>query len=59
MKKNYVIPAMQIVRINIRHQLLSGSEVSKAAGNVFNQETITGGNGQGRSRAFSDFDWDE
>ena len=59
MKKNYVIPAMQVVRINIRHHLLNGSDVTKAAGNVFNQNQITGSSGEGRSRAYSDFDWDD
>jgi len=58
MKKNYVMPQMKVVKINQRVSILAGSQtgVSEVKGNAgFNY--VGGGNGEGRSRGYDD--WDE
>jgi len=57
-KKAYQKPAMQVVKINIRHQLLSGSPVNRTTNNV-NMSYGGGGNGVSRSRDFDDWDDEE
>ena len=55
MKKNYVKPQIEVVKVNC--QILAGSkEVTGVSGNVF-EGTISGGSGGGRSRGSDD--WDE
>ncbi len=59
-KKSYQKPAMQVVTINIRHQLLSGSPVHNASTNLTGSDAINyGGGGSGPSRSRSFDDWDE
>lgn len=64
-KKPYQQPALRVVAINIRHQLLSGSPVNKVGGNAGltgagDDGTITGGSGPARSRSNSGWDgWDD
>ena len=57
MKKKYMMPTMQVVVLKQKCHILAGSPVGSARGNVFNQDNITGSNGQGRSRAV--FEWDD
>ena len=58
MKKKYVTPEMQAVKINQSMNLLSGSptpQAGTASGNAFGGD-ILGGSGSGRSR---ECDWDD
>ena len=55
MKKNYMKPALRVVRIQQKYQILSGSVTSVQGGDT----GITGGGpGSGPARARS-FDWDD
>ena len=58
MKKNYVMPQMKVVKINQRSFIMTSDPygVSSVGGNAgFNY--VGGGNGEGRSRGYDD--WDE
>ena len=58
MKKNYVMPQMKVVKINQRSFIMAsgGYGVNDVKGNAgFNY--VGGGNGEGRSRDYDD--WDE
>lgn len=55
-KKAYQKPAMQVVNINSRQQLLSSSPVTSVSGNAgFDY----GGGGSGRARSRGDWDDEE
>ncbi len=57
MKKVYVKPQMQVVKINQSANLLNNnSYATYTSGNVFNEQQISGWGGQGRSR---ECDWDD
>ncbi len=57
MKKMYVTPRIEVVKINQSVSLLSGSPTaSTASGNGGFSPTISGGSCTGRSR---EFDWDD
>ena len=59
MKKEYMKPQVEVVKVNIKSQLLAGSPYATSVdGNVF-EGTISGGSGGGRSRGYDDDDWDE
>ena len=61
MKKDYQKPQMQAVKINIRHQILAGSDGPNATsvdGNVF-KSSISGGSENARSRNSNDWDDEE
>ena len=58
MKKNYMKPALRVVRIQQKCQILSGSVTSVEGGDT----GITGGgpgSGPARARSFDWDDWDE
>ena len=58
MKKNYMKPALRVVRIQQKCQILSGSVTSVESGDT----GITGGgpgNGPARARGIDWDDWDE
>ena len=54
-KKEYMKPALQVVTINIRHQLLNTS----LTGTTNNASLNYGGGGSGPARSRSFDDWDE
>ena len=56
MKKMYVTPQVEVVKINQSVSLLSGSPVTSAGGNGGFSSTISGSSGTGRSR---ECDWDD
>ena len=57
MKKMYVTPQVEVVKINQSMNLLSGSpNASTASGNGGFSSTISGSSGTGRSR---ECDWDD
>ena len=58
MKKNYMKPQIEVVKVNMSCQILAGSnpQATSVDGHVF-QSTISGGSGGGRSRGCDD--WDE
>jgi len=61
MKKNYMKPALRVVRIQQKCQILSGS-VTTTSTNLDEGETLTiGGSGsvQGRARSNGGIDWDD
>ena len=58
MKKAYMKPQMEVVEIKMGQQLLAGSNVSNASGNVFSGN-VYGGSGDARARGYEDDDdWD-
>jgi hypothetical protein len=61
MKKEYMNPTMNVVKIQHRTHLLQASPVRRAANNVGLNENIGAGNVDARSRSFDGFDddWDE
>ena len=58
MKKNYMKPQIEVVKVNMSCHLLGNSKnnVDSIQSDVF-QSTISGGSGGGRSRGCDD--WDE
>jgi hypothetical protein len=56
MKRNYVKPEMQVVKINQSANILAGSPVGKVSGNA-DLNYGGGGSVSGRSRDYDD--WDE
>jgi len=61
MKRDYLKPAMRVVFLSARVQLLTGSPVNRNSNNVGLNEEIKAGSGTARSRSFDgwDNDWDE
>ena len=58
MKKNYMKPALRVVRIQQKYQILSGSVTSVQSGDT----GITGGgpgSGPARARSYGGIDWDD
>ncbi len=58
MKKNYMKPALRVVRIQQKYQILSGSVTSVQGGDT----GITGGgpgSGPARARSYGGIDWDD
>ena len=59
-KETYLKPDMQVVNINMSHQLLSGSPLAtKTAGNAGFNENIYSGTGSARSSSFGEWDDEE
>ena len=56
MKKMYVTPQVEVVKINQSVSLLSGSTVNSTGGNGGFNSTVSGSTGTGRSR---ECDWDD
>ena len=52
MKKEYMMPQMEVIEIKNECQILAGS-VANASGNVFDG-TVTGGNEPGRAPEFQE-----
>ena len=55
MKKMYLTPRVEVVKINQSVSLLSGTPVNSTGGNIFGG-TVSGSSGTGRSR---ECDWDD
>ena len=58
MKKNYMKPALRVVRLQQKYQILSGSVTSVQGGDT----GITGGgpgSGPARARSYGGIDWDD
>jgi hypothetical protein len=57
MKKEYMKPQIEVVKVNMSCQILAGSDsnVTGVSGNVFNGG-ISGGSGGGRSRGSDDWE---
>jgi hypothetical protein len=59
MKKKYIKPTMEVVQLQHKTMLLSGSPADQSNNNADIKEEITTGSGTGRARGFDGWDDEE